>query len=222
MKKNLNDFLKYLLKEDTALPIPQSAFEVRPVEHKKDISLDQIVDRYIIRYEKECIPTADSYENEMFESVKNYNDVLEEVLSEADEDLPGIEDAESDDAAIASDGGADDLADFGSTMDVGGGATEKIDVENKVPVVNTPQINMQEFAKSVARLVNGFDTLLNPKEVILNRVEDYIATNYDQRTAEELMQILDVNYKLKTLKTRDENEREIPTHYAAGALSTEG
>lgn len=214
-KKNLNEFMDFLLKEDNNIPQPQSSYETRPVDQPKDVSLDQVVDRYIVRYEKESIPTTNSYEGEMFENVKHFGTVLTEVLNEADDELPAEEPADP----ASNDGFGDDL---GSTTEVGGGGTKQADAEAERPIINTPQINLQEFAKNVARLVNNFETLLNPKDIILNRVENYVLTNYDQRTAEEFMSVLDTNYGLRTPEKRDENENDIPTPYAAGALSSEG
>lgn len=218
-KKSLNEFMDYLLKEDNNIPQPQSAFETRPVEQPKDVSLDQVVDRYIVRYEKESIPTTDSYEGEMFESVKPFGQLLTEVLSEADDDLDaGADDTESNAGGSDSSFGGD----LDSTTEVGGGGTQQADADAARPIINTPQINLQEFAKNVARLINNFETLLNPKDIILNRVENYVLTNYDQRTAEEFMAILDTNYSLRTPEKRDENEKDNPTPYAVGALSSEG
>lgn len=222
-KKSLNEFMDYLLKEDNNIPQPQSAYETRPVEQPKDVSLDQVVDRYIVRYEKESIPTTASYEGEMFESIKHFGEILTEVLNEADDDLDAAateETAPAADTAGAADAGFGD--DLNSTTEIGGGGNQQAAAESEKPIINTPQINIQEFAKNVARLVNNFETLLNPKDIILNRVENYILTNYDQRTAEEFMAILDTNYSLKTPEKREENEKDIPTPYAVGALSSEG
>lgn len=219
-KKSLNEFIDYLLKEDNNLPQPQSAYDVRPVEYPKDVSLDQVVDRYIVRYEKESIPTVSSYEGEMFESIKPFGEVLLEVLNEADNDDENADE----NTGNTSFGGEDNdfVSDLDSTTEIGGGGSQKSDIESQKPIINTPQINLQEFAKNIARLINNFDTLLNPKDIILNRVENYILTNYDQRTAEEFITIMDINYGIRTPEKREENEKEIPTSYAVGALSSEG
>lgn len=225
--KKINKLLDFLLKEDNYIPDPQSSFEVRPIEQEKNISLDRAVDRYLIRYEKESIPTVDAYEAEMFESkLPNYKNVLFEALNEADKEDDNTEsDTEAPDAGGELDNFKTDLkdneTDVGSAVDIGSAPTKKTEQE-KQNIAVSPQINLQEFAKNVARLVNNYETLINPKEVILNRVENYIMTNYDQRTAQELMNILDTNYSLKTNVRSDENEQEVPTSYQAGALSTEG
>jgi hypothetical protein len=223
VKKNLIDFMDYLLKEDNNIPQPNSSYETRPVEQTKPVSLDQVVDRYIVRYEKEAIPTTNSYENQMFENrIPSYGDVLLEALNEADEEDP-MASLDEDPAAPAPDAPVGDFGtDLKDTTDIGGGGTKKSDKEEKNVIINTPQINLQDFAKNVARMVNNFDTLLNPKDIILNRVENYILNNYDQRTADEFMNILDTNYSLRTMDKRDSNDSNTPTPYAAGALGSEG
>jgi len=91
-----------------------------------------------------------------------------------------------------------------------------------LPIMATPQINLQDFARSIARLVNNFEQLLSPKDIILNRVEEYIKINYDEKTSKELMSILDSNYSLRVSEQTEENDAQWPTSYAAGALSTGG
>lgn len=230
--KKLEQFLDFLLKEDNYIPQPQSSFEVRPVEDQKDVSLDQVVDRYIINYEKECIPTSDSYQTDMFEEkIPSYRDVLMEALNEADDDTA---DAGTEDAADGTDEGGDAGGDAGmggdpdgfgpglaSTTEIGSDPTKK-ETSNMKAVINTPQINLQEFSKNIARLINNFDALLNPKQILLNRVENYVTTNYDQRTAQELMGMLAQNYNLKTSEEENNEKENHPTPYLAGALSTEG
>lgn len=215
---SITKFIDLLLKEDNFIPEPQSSFEVRPVEQQKDISLDQVIDRYIIQYEKESIPTIDSYENEMFENYKfNFDSIILEALNEADNDEENQNDEENTDSANS---GSDDT--FDSVTDFGGSSTKKNDDSNKQAIINTPQINLQEFGKNIARLVNNFDTLLNPRDTILNRVENYIKINYDERTAKELMELLSSNYSLRTQEKNTEENNAVPNSYSVGALSTEG
>lgn len=218
-KKKLNEFINYLLKEDNNIPEPQSSYEVRPVEEIKNASLDQVVDRYIIRYEKESIPTTQSYENEMFENIKHFSKILTEVLKEAEDDKT---DNTNNNDGLSDNNESDFGGDLTSTTEIGGNTTKKSDSSKQKPVINTPQINLQEFTKNIARLVNNFETLLNPKDIIINRVENYILTNYDQRTAEEFIELLDKNYSLRTLEKNEDNQENIPTPYAAGSLSFEG
>lgn len=222
--KTIKQFMDYLLKEDNDVPQPQSAYETRPVEKPKDVSLDQVVDRYIVRYEKESIPTVSNYEGDMFENkIPSYSELLREVLNEADDDPTEPDSTAADDPGGSSTSSGSDFGDdLNSTTSIGGGGTANKEAEQNKAIINTPQINLQEFSKNIARLVNNFETLLNPKDIILNRVENYIKTNYDERTAQELMEMLDSNFSLRTPEKSQKTEDDFPTPYAAGALSTEG
>lgn len=213
MKKptnNLSALLENVMSEDNPPPVPQNTQQTDPPETPLDVSLDAALDRYVVRYEKESIPTSETYEDELY-GEPTYESVIREALYEApeDEEEP-LEDEEGmEDDAPMDDGG------FG-----GEEAPPEGDVPAEQPVMNTPQINLQDFARSVARLVNNYDALLNPKNTILNRVEKYVETNYDVRTAKELVDLLDRNYGLRS--DADEAPDEWPTPQAAGSLSTEG
>jgi hypothetical protein len=208
--KNLDVLLESILNEDNPPPVPQNTFDASEPETPMALSLDAEVDNYIVRYEKESIPTAETYEDELFNAqteapAQTFESVLYDALNEAEEEEEELP-AEEPDAA----GG----------LGLGDSEPSPEDAEQAPPaIMNTPQINLQDFARSIARLVNNYDALMNPKNIILNRVQKYVEMNYDARTAKELMEILDVNY---SLTTDDNAEQEWPTPYAAGALSTEG
>jgi hypothetical protein len=217
--KNKRALLDYLL-EDNPPPQPKNMADFAPVYKQKDASLDQVIDRYIIRYEKESIPNIQNYENEMFGEGIHYSKILEYVLSEAEDDEEGGLDL----------GAEDDAGLETPPEDLGADETEEPDSSTSKDsgqqvVAQTPQINLQQFAKSIARLVNNYESLLNPKNIILNRVEAYMVANYDQRISKELMDMLEQNYSLRS-GTQEEQEKEdkniYPTPYAAGALSSEG
>jgi len=230
MKSNLDNLLESLLKEDQPAPPPENSQDFAPVEAPVDVSLDQLVDRFLIRYEKESIPTQDDYQDEMYGESLDTKAVLDEALNEAEEDeldLGGGEEEEADLGGEDADLGAGDedpLDLGGGEEDPGAGPGEPGDeaAPGEPSVVATPQINLQDFARAVARMVNNYEALLKPRETILNRVEAYVTSNYDDRTAQELMDILDTNYSLRTTEDEEETQDEYPTSYAAGALSSEG
>lgn len=242
--RNVKRLIESLLEEDTIPETPKNPQEFAPVQTPQDVSLDQVVDRYLIRYEKESIPTVDNYEKELVdESVASYGQILEYVLTEAEEDdPPADEDAPGGEldlgggdepAADASgdleaggglpDAGGEEGADAG--MELGAGADEG---ENKggeeKAVMATPQINLNNFARSVARLVNNYEVLVNPKNTILNRARAYVANNYDERTSNELMDILDKTYSLRTTTEQDKQQKELDMHTprTAGSLGDGG
>jgi hypothetical protein len=214
-----------LLKEQTVQSqYPQQMADFAPVP-QKNVSLDQVIDRYIVRYERESIPqtgmpgpgptpaatappetlaatpTPSSLEERQLRS-------LTSILFEQDAppDEPPADEPPPDEGG---DAGGDD------TGGGGGGPAP-----SGPPVVNTPKINLNDFSRSVARLINNYDALLNPRSIILNRVEEYIKTNYDERTAKMFVQIMERNYGLHPTNTEYTGQSgggEFPTPYAANA-----
>jgi len=201
MKKNLKNLLENLLHEDIPTPVPNNMTDFNPPETPLNVSVDQAIDRYIIRYEKESIPTISTYENQMADTIAEdkLKKLLEKILNEAPEEAPEAEKTEVQPTEAP------------SNEDSG-----------EQPIISTPQINLQDFTRSIARLVNNYDALLNIKEIILNRVKEYIKINYDVRTAQELTELLTNNYNLSTLDDINDKTDSLPTPYAQGALSREG
>ena len=72
-----------------------------------------------------------------------------------------------------------------------------------------PKINIRKFAEGVARLVNNYQTLIDPKTIILNRAMYYVAKNYSPRLAKELMSILERDFDL-TPKTQAQRDMQYP------------
>ena len=197
-KNNLDSLLENVMFEDNPTPQPTNIQNFSQPETPKNASLDQAVDRYIVRYEKESIPTSDTYENELFENkALSFKDILKEAfLKEADEPSDAPMPAPS--------------------------ADPNTGEKKEMPIMATPQINLQDFARNVARLVNNFEELLNPKDIILNRISEYIKVNYDEKTSKELMDMLDSNYSLRTVDKDEQNDSKWPASYAQGSQSTEG
>lgn len=188
-KAPLTSNKKKLTEQQVDLPYPKKIadFSSKPY---KPVSLDQIVDRYFIRYEKESIPTAEDEDmkttmmNEFVVSsnVKKLTNFLFEQDAPPPAGLPPV--------------------------DGGGGGPPK-----PAPVLATPTINLNDFARSVARLVNNFEALLDPKTVLLNRAEAYIASNYDEKTARFFKEIMENNYGLKPQTTEYPETHSIPPIY---------
>jgi len=207
-KNNLESLLEsLLLKEYQPQERPEAMQDFQGVEEKQ-FSLDQAIDRYFVQYEREAIPTS-----EVFESAKV--DSLVDFLLEQDEEDPPEDDPDNADAGGDLDlggdlapapGGGGDAAD-GGLGDLGGGGEEPAagDAEGggaEQPVVNTPKINLQDFTRSIARLINNLPSLIDLNTLVLNRAEKYIQSNYDERTAKEMMEVLSTSYDLKP--TEDE------------------
>jgi hypothetical protein len=215
-RNKLGVLLESLLDEDNPAPLPQNMADTAPPESTKDVSLDAVLDRYIIRYEKESIPTSETYEDELY-GEPTHESIIREALYEAPEDeepVPEEEEPPPEEGGDLNLGEEDPAAAPAADPAQPGAAPA-----GPPPVMTTPQINLQDFARSLARLVNNYDALLNPRNIILHRIQKYVESNYDVRTAKELMEMLETNY---SLAPDDKNEQEWPTPYAAGALSSEG
>jgi hypothetical protein len=175
--------LKRLLNEADPVKRPVSMTDFVPQE-KKDFSLDQAIDKYFIQYERESIPTSGMYEINNLENLTKF--LFEQEL---DFDL-SLEDTPAPDAPAEDPG-----------MDLGGAESATTPPEQGAapPVIMTPKINLQDFARNVARLVNNVNSLIDIKSIILNRAEKYIRNNYDDMTAKEMVDMLDRNYNLKAV-----------------------
>ena len=193
---------------------PQQMADFAPIP-QKNVSLDQVVDKYIVRYERESIPQTAAPGPGPSSNAAASPETLEEkqlrslsaLLFEQDAPLPPLE-------------GAGDSGGGGGGGDDAGGGSGK--APPGPPVINTPKINLNDFSRSMARLINNYDALLNPKSIILNRAEAYIKSNYDERTAKMFMQIMERNYGVHATNTeysstRGSGEGDFPTPAAANA-----
>jgi hypothetical protein len=197
---NLENLLENLLKEADPIQRPQSMADTAGVE-KKEHSLDQALDRYLVQYEREAIPTSEMYENTNLSKLTNYLFEQEEEAAADEEDAGDLDlttpDTGGDVGPDVGGGGLDlDLGGAGGEADAAGEAAGPA-------VIETPKINLEDFARSVARLVNNVQSLIDLKSIVLNRAELYIRNNYNERTARELVDILDRSYDLKAVNQGD-------------------
>lgn len=237
-RKKLTEQFRRLLSEDVPPEQPTNSRQFAPVvsDVAQNVSLDQKVDRYLIRYERESVPLGGQPLYSENTLRKHYDTLLEQDddLDLEDDDFGdddmdmGDDDVGGDDFDFDLGGGGGGDFDFGGGGFGGGGGgggdlggDEGGESGPGAPVMNTPRININEFARSVARLVNNYEALLDPRTTILNRAKLYVSNNYDARTAEELMQILELNYQLVPVKPTEsghtDSETEFPTPYATGA-----
>jgi len=201
---------------------PQQMADFAPVP-QKIVSLDQVVDKYVVRYERESIPQtgmpgpganpAAAPPPETLAQQPSPSSLEERQLRKL-QSLLSEQDAPPDEPPA--DEPPPDEGDAGGGDDAGGGGPPP----EGPPVVNTPKINLNDFTRSVARLINNYDALLNPRSIILNRVEEYIRSNYDERTAKMFIQIMEKNYGLhptNTEYTSTAGGGEYPTPYSFNA-----
>lgn len=217
-KKNKYSLKAAMLAEQTTKSdYPQQTSDFAPVV-PKSVSLDQLVDKYLVRYERESVPTEgleapapsapEQQLNENKRSGKNVTTLVRYLLEQEAPEPPIEEEPPADDAMDM--GGMDDMGDTGA---------ESEPAPAETPVMNVPKINLDDFCRSVARLVNNYDALLNPKTVILNRAAEYLKVNYNELTQKQFLSIMQQNYGVHATQTdATQNDSEFPTPYAGGAL----
>ena len=164
---------------------------------EKNASIDQIIDRYLLQYEKESVPLNGEPVVSGPKQIGENKLSLVSYLFEQDAPPGG-------DAPAGGDTPADTGGDTGG--DDAGDSTEPGAAAEVAPV---PFINIRKFAQGVARLVNNYRSLVDPETIILNRAMYYVAKNYSARLAKELMSILQRDFDL-TPKTPMEKEEQTP------------
>lgn len=209
--------------------------ETDPIELPQDISLDQKVDKYLVRYEREAIPTSAVYDLDgqndppgggpgtpppssggpsipgaNHESInRTKKGLLESMLFEADEEPP------ADGGFGAPDGGAPpDPAADPAAADPAMPGTDKV-----APVVDTPKMNLNSYCRAVARLCENYEALMNPKATIFNRAKEYVKVNYDEATAKMFEQVMEEQYGVRA-ETQQRDQRMAPP--AAQAIYSGG
>lgn len=198
--KKIRKFIKEEKKKDVqTIPVVSTKSSTLP----QDMSLDQKVDRYLIQYEREAIPQSQMFAGlggtprpsipNAIAQLKEHK--LMDFIFEADDKEPSGLD-------LGGDVGGDSAGGEGDAggLDLGGGdsGSDSGSAEQETPEVQIPELmlNIQKFAGNVARLVNNYDVMLDPKTVILNRVYVYLLKNYNEQTAKECMIVLNKYYQL--------------------------
>jgi len=183
---------------------------------EKDASVDQKIDSYLLQYEKESVPLDSQDEDKLDPKARQQAAEQPVPLSERRFKRNNLYRIlfEQDEAGGGADAGAGGGADAGGG-DAGGSGGETPEPGAEAPVAPVPKINIRKFAEGIARLVNNYQTLVDPKTIILNRAMYYIAKNYSPRLAKELMSILERDFDL-TPKTQMQVQAEYPAAPRAG------
>lgn len=243
-KSSRTSLSNYLFEDAVPLPDPTPQNVVSPdvtaTTQPQNISLDQKVDAFLIQTERNSTPNAPQIAAQANVPTPNLpesrrgkkqqqplfgaNKSFSKMVLEADE--PDANNGE-DDPASGSSGGTDDplggdagggLGDLGGGGDDSGGGADA----SKVPPVPVPKLNLNVFAAQVARLVNNYEALLDPRTTILLRAQTYVAKNYTPRMASELMTTLEMNYGLSSKTMQDQTSMQAPPMVGAavGDLSS--
>jgi len=203
-RKRLNEFRLLREQDEESKGPPYVAPAERTLEtpdlsdslSEKEASVDLKIDRYLMQYEKEAVPLEDEEKEKAPPSKLS-------PLSERKRSLYSM--LFEQDAPAESAGGGGDAGGGGG----GGGGGETPEPGAEAPVTPVPNINIRRFAEGIARLVNNYQTLIDPKTIILNRAMYYISKNYSPRLAKEMMSILERDFDL-TPKTKSEVQAEYP------------
>jgi len=164
-----------------------------------DASVDEKIDKYLMQYEKDAVPLPGPEDEKGPSGAKPIGEgkftKLSYILFEQDTPPADAPPADAPPDAAAPSGSAE--------------------------VAPVPKINIRKFAEGIARLVNNYQSLIDPKRIILNRAQAYITKNYSTRLAKELMSILERDFDL-TSKTNNQRQEEYPPAPRAGAAGPAG
>lgn len=209
-KKPLNTkkLKNFLFEMDVVSTQPIQKLEQGSTEQPQNISVDQKIDHFLMQYEKESMPASTAepiqQQDNMTQPPQQDGQNLSErklfkFMFEADEP--------EEDPLNAGGGGDSPMPDFGGG-DSGGGDEQKPEdaqTSSNNPK-NMPKINLTTFSGRLARLINNYETLLDPKTTLLNRAKVYISKNYNQKVAEELMTIMSTQFGITALTNSDKEE----------------
>lgn len=137
---------------------------------------------------------------------------------------------EQEDPMAALSGGGGDMGsggDMGLATDFNAGMNDTTDTSNQPEeqqksFVPKPQINLSLFTNKIARLINNFENLVDPKTILVNRVYAFLRQNYDEKTAKEFLITLENTYNISNrtqMQKRIDLVGEIPFAVGAGSNS---
>jgi|10_taG_2_1085330.scaffolds.fasta_scaffold03921_5 hypothetical protein len=172
-----------------------SEIEVDNPNRKHESSVDDQIDAFLIKFESDSVL---SEEEKIFESFKKLS--LSMLMEQPDD-----EDSEDTDAA-------DEDEDESDTPDPALSDRQKTDQPLDTPKM---PLDVESFTNRVARLALNAETLLNVRNVIINRALNYLENNYDPEHANEMKNILDMQFDLEIDPSNE--PKEVP--YAVGAYA---
>jgi hypothetical protein len=164
---------------------------------KKELqdSLDQQVDDFLISYESD----AKVKKNEGF----NFRSMTRSFLSTASRNLLEAEGDEEEEKP------ADETGD-----------EEKPEEKKKL---SAEDIDIEEFASSVVRLIDNYDSLLEVRNTLARRAMNFLSDNYSPDVVSQFKIVLEDEHDITVGKSKaDEEDNEFPSPVAAGAGSGGG
>ena len=138
-------------------------------------SVDDQIDSFILKFERESIVSPESL---VMESLAGMN--LSALLFEQDEE-EGEKDLGAEDSASSTD----------------------VVVDQAIETVKKPPMDVDAFAKRIARLALGYRNQLDIPTVILNRSLNFLKENYDESYVSQVMDILDNQFDFNLRPERE-------------------
>tara|TARA_Y100000992_G_C21266757_1_gene494351 strand:+ start:288 stop:938 length:651 start_codon:yes stop_codon:yes gene_type:complete len=181
-------------------PAPENNLMFKNVSSKARKSLDSLdnqIDALILGYEKASIRSKDESEriNESLNSLS-----LTALLMEQEE---GEEEADTEEGA--EEGGEEE-----------GGETESEPVGSEAMTADTaetqqvPDLDIDKFAFAVGRLVNNYNNLLNPEQVILNRAKNFLDNNYGDAYINRFLATMEEQFGISSAEFNVTYNRDVP------------
>jgi hypothetical protein len=164
---------------------------------KKELqdSLDQQVDDFLISYESD----AKVKKNEGFD----FRSMTRSFLSTTSRNLLEAEGDEEEEKP------ADETGD-----------EEKPEEKKKL---SAEDIDIEEFASSVVRLIDNYDSLLEVRNTLARRAMNFLSDNYSPDVVSQFKIVLEDEHDITVGKSKaEEEDNEFPTPVAAGAGSGGG
>lgn len=231
--------------ESGTIPMVNQGESTQP----QNYSLDERVDKFLVQYERESNPQAAQFSQDSGmdkalvskggtqgagagfaggQSAAAVPISMPKAIQEIHKKRTFSMILEQEDPMALADGdmGSDPLGGAGggdAGMD-GMDSGNQPEVPQKPPVPK-PQINLSLFTSKVARLISNFETLVDPKTIMVNRIYAFLRQNYDEKTAKEFMITLESTYEISNktpMQKRTDLVGEVPSAVGAGSGGSGG
>ena len=197
--------LRYLLEQDEdgsfKEPAPENNLMFKNVETKSRKSLDSLdnqIDALLLGYEKASIREKNEAET-IKESLRNLS--LTALLMEQDEEVEG-------EAEVADETDTDDAA-ADETGDAEPSGSEEMTADTAV-TQQVPDLDIDQFTFAVGRLLNNYESLLNPEQVILNRAKNFLNNNYGDAYVNRFLKTVEEQFGISSSEFNVSYSKDVP------------
>ncbi len=181
-------------------PAPENNLTFKNVSSKARKSLDSLdnqIDALILGYEKASIRSKNESER-ISESLNNLN--LTALLMEQEEGEDEAAAEEGEDEGAEDEGAEDEAEPVGSeAMTADTAETQQV-----------PDLDIDKFAFAVGRLVNNYNNLLNPEQVILNRAKNFLDNNYGDAYINRFLATMEEQFGISSTEFNVSYNKDVP------------